>query len=424
MNEQDKEVMSTEDSPVSPEEMTRRAFLKKSAVAGAAVGMMGLASAQQATADQVVRGKNPKLVVLSSRPVVMESTLEILGSERITSKANLFIRNNIDLPGLNTTEPNVQPGWVVEIGGLIDAPFRITVEELSKLPQTEVTSVLQCSGNGRSFFNPRPSGNPWTYGGVGQVTWRGVLLKTLLEAKGVKLRDNARFITMNASTQGGAQPYEKSFPISVLEYNSAMLALGMNGEPLPAVHGGPVRLVAAGTFGTPNVKWLVKLDFTAGESTGNEQVPRYRVPVLPGWNTPILPTQPGSRFNYTLDNSRPNWGANINSFILSPLPGASVKGRLVEVRGVAWNDGIASVETVEVSVNGGTTWRKAIIEGNEGKFGWYRWVSPQLLAPGDYEVMARATDALGRTQPLNGNVWWNERGYEWNGVMRVKFKVT
>lgn len=406
-------------------EMNRRAFLKKTAAAGAAVSMMGLGAAQQQpTADQIVRGKNPKLLVLSSRPAVLESTLELLGSERITSKANLFTRNNIDLPGLNTTEPNVQPSWEIEIGGLIDKPFKITVDELSKLPQTEVTSVLQCSGNGRSFFTPRPSGNPWTYGGIGQVTWRGVLLKTLLEAKGVKLNENARFITMNASTQGGARPYEKSFPISVLDYNSAMLALSMNGEPLPAVHGGPVRLVAAGTFGTANVKWIVKLEFTANESSGNEQVPRYRVPVLPGWNTPILPTQPGSRYSYNVNNSRSNWGANINSFILSPLAGSSVKGRLVEVRGVAWNDGLSPVESVEVSVNGGTSWRKAIIEGNEGKFGWYRWVSPQLLAPGEYEVMARATDALGRTQPLNGNVWWNQRGYEWNGVMRVKFRVT
>ncbi|MCS7058520.1 MAG: sulfite oxidase [Meiothermus sp.] len=403
----------------------RRLFLKHTAVAGAALGLMGRGLAQQQpTADQLVRGKNPKLVVLSSRPIVMESTLELLASERITSKANLFIRNNIDLPGLNTTEPNVQPRWEIEVTGLVDKPFKITVEELSRLPQTEVTTVLQCSGNGRTFFNPRPSGNPWTYGGIGQVVWRGVLLKTLLEAKGVKLDPRARFITMNASTQGGALPYEKSFPISVMEYNSAMIALGMNGEPLPAVHGGPARLVAAGTFGAPNVKWISKIEFAAGESTGSEQVPRYRVPILPGWNLPILPTEPGSRYNYTLENSRSNWGANINSFILSPLPGSTVKGRIVEVRGVAWNDGLVPIESIEVSVNGGTSWRKAIIEGNDGKFGWYRWVSPQLLAPGEYEVMARATDAVGRTQPLNGNIWWNERGYEWNGVMRVKFRVT
>lgn len=404
--------------------MDRRSFMKAAAAVGA-VGVMGKGLAQQQpTADQVVRGKNPKLVVLSPRPVVLESTLELLGSERITSKTNLFIRNNVDLPGLNTTEPNVQPGWEVEFSGLIDKPFKVTVDELSKLPQTEVTSVLQCSGNGRSFFNPRPSGHPWTYGGIGHVTWKGVLLKTLLEAKGVKLDPKARFITMNASTLGGAAPYEKSFPISVMEYSSAMLALGMNGEPLPAVHGGPVRLVAAGTFGTANIKWISKVEFTASESSGNEQVPRYRVPVLPGVNLPILPTQPGSRYNYTLDNSRSNWMANINSFILSPLPGASVKGRLVEIRGVAWNDGLAPIETIEVSLNRGTSWRKAIIERDHGKFGWYQWVSPQLLAPGEYEAMVRATDAVGRSQPMNGNIWWNERGYEWNGIMRVKFTVT
>jgi DMSO/TMAO reductase YedYZ molybdopterin-dependent catalytic subunit len=416
MREQDNDVMLQE-------EMDRRTFLKKTAVAGAAVGMMGWGTAQpQATADQVVRGKNARLVVLSSRPVVLESTLEILRSERITTKANMFVRNNIDLPGLNTTEPNVQPAWAAEIGGLIDAPFRITVEELSRLPQTEVTTVIPCSGNGRTFFTPRPSGNPWTFGGIAQVTWRGVSLKTLLEARGVRLRDNARFITMNASTQGGAAPFEKSFPISVFDH--AMLALGMNGEPLPAVHGGPLRFVAPGTFGVANVKWLAKVDFTATESTSAEQIPRYRVPFLPGQNLPILPTTPGSRYNYTLENSRSNWNININSYILSPLAGESLRGRRVEVRGIAWNDGLSPIDSIEVSVNGGTTWRKALIEGNDGRFGWYRWVSPQLLAPGDYEVMARATDELGRTQPMNGNVWWNERGYEWNGVMRVKFKVT
>ncbi len=404
-------------------EMDRRTFLKKTAVTGAAMGLMGMGMAQQQpTADQVVRGKNAALKVLSSRPVVLESTLELLRSERITSKANLYVRNNIDLPGFNTTEAMMQPGWVVEVGGLVDPPFRITVEELARLPQTEVTSVLQCSGNGRAFFNPRPSGNPWTYGGIGQVTWRGVSLKTLLEAKGAKLKEGARFITMNASTQGGARPYEKSYPIFV--FDTALLALSMNGEPLPAVHGGPVRLVAPGTFGTANVKWLAKLEFTANESPGNEQVPRYRVATVPGWNIPILPTQPGSRYNYTVENSRSNWGTNINSFILFPLEGQTVQGRRVEVRGIAWNDGLSPIESIEVSTNGGTSWRRALIEGNSGRFGWYFWVAPLLLPAGEHQVMVRATDAVGRTQPLDGNVWWNERGYEWNGVMRVKFKVT
>lgn len=108
---------------------------------------------QQPTADQVMRGKNPKLVVLSTHPAIMESTLELLGSERITSKANLFVHNNIDLPGFNTTEPNAQPGWEIEFSEQIGKLLKVTVEVHSKPPQTEVTTVLQYSGNGCAFYS-------------------------------------------------------------------------------------------------------------------------------------------------------------------------------------------------------------------------------------------------------------------------------
>ncbi len=419
--------MDKQDKPLlSLEELDRRSFLKQAALAGAAIGLTGVAGvraqAAPATADQLVRGKNAALRVLASRPIVMETTLAIMRTEQITDKANLFVRNNIDLPGLNTTEPNVQPAWTLEIGGLVDTPLRVTVEELSRLPQVEVTSVLKCSGNGRTFFEPRPSGNPWTFGGMGQVTWRGVLLKTLLEARGARLRETARFITINAATPDGVAPFEKSVPISTLE--TAMLALGMNGEALPAVHGGPLRFVAPGIFGVNQVKWLSRLEFAAAESTSPEQMPRYRVPFLPGQNVPILPTPPGTRWNYTFENSRPNWNLNINSYIWTPLADEGLRGRRVEIRGIAWNDGVVPVERVDVSLDGGTNWRKAHIEADAGRYGWYHWVAPRLLDPGSHLVMARATDALGRSQPMNGNLWWNDRGYEWNGIKRVRFNVT
>jgi sulfite oxidase len=405
------------------EKLDRRTTLKLMGMGAALLAAGSRAFAQQTpTADQLVKGKNPKLLVLSQRPVVLETPYDLLVSQpERTSKEILYIRNNVDLPGYNTVEGASLDGWKVEVTGLVDKPFTFEAKELLALPQSEVTMVLQCSGNGRTLYNPRPSGNPWGRGGMGNVTFRGVRLKTLLESKGVKLSEKALFITAHASRQGGAPEFVRSVPIHALE--NALLALSMNGEPLPAVHGGPVRLVFPGYFGVNNVKWVEKIEFTEAENTTAEQMPRYRVPVIPNTHLPFLPQEPGSRYPYSFTNSRPNWLVNVNSFIFAPLEGQTVEGPYVRVEGVAFNDGMVPIVSVEVSANGGRTWQKAELATQGKTFSWVRWRATLYLRPGSHEVMARAWDAAGRSQPLDGNLAWNERGYEWNGVMRVKFTV-
>ncbi|TBH20622.1 sulfite oxidase [Thermus thermamylovorans] len=403
--------------------LNRRTTLKLMGLGAAFLAAGGRGLAQQApTADQLVRGKNPRLLVLSQRPVVLETPYDLLvANPQRTPKELFFIRNNVDLPGFNTVEGASLEGWQVEVGGQVSQPFTFEARELLALPQHEVTMVLQCSGNGRSFFQPRASGNPWGRGGMGNATFRGVRLKDLLEAKGVRLGERAFYITAHASRQGGAPEFVRSVPIHALE--NALLALSMNGEPLPAVHGGPVRLVFPGYFGVNNVKWIQKIEFTEAENTTAEQMPRYRVPTIMGANVPFLPQEPGRPYPYTFQNSRPNWLVTINSFIFAPLEGQRVEGPLVRVEGVAFNDGIAPIVAVEVSTNGGRSWSQARLDRREKGFGWVGWRASLFLRPGEHEVMVRAVDALGRTQPLDGNLAWNERGYEWNGVMRVKFTV-
>jgi len=109
-----------------------------------AAGSRGLAQ-QTPTADQLIKGKNPKLIVLSQRPIVLETPYDLLASnpER-TPNPLFFIRNNVDLPGYNTLEGASPQGWKVEVGGLVDKPFTFEASELFAMPQTEVTMVLQC----------------------------------------------------------------------------------------------------------------------------------------------------------------------------------------------------------------------------------------------------------------------------------------
>ena len=97
----------------------------------------------------------------------------------------------------------------------------------------------------------------------------------------------------------------------------SILAVRLNGEPLPAVHGGPVRLVTPGFFGTMQVKWLARLRFEATESQNYFHATEYRVP-----NSPV---EQGQTFSFTLENSRPTWVLRVTSHVFDPLPGAGLK---------------------------------------------------------------------------------------------------
>jgi DMSO/TMAO reductase YedYZ molybdopterin-dependent catalytic subunit len=330
----------------------------------------------------------------------------------------MYIRNNQPVPpGMaNTTDPPKVDDWIVEVTGLVDKPLTLRLSQLKNLPATEFEMVLQCSGNGRSFFSKyaRASGAQWERGSLANVRWKGVKLATLLQDAGIKAE--ARFLTAEGADQPAsatAADIERSIPLADVLAN-AILAYEMNGEPLPTVHGGPLRLVIPGYYGINNIKWVNKLRLEAAPSNNNTMIPRYRVP-----NNPIAV---GSSFQFTLENSRPNWKQNVKAIIFSPTEGEAVSG-IIEVRGAAWNDGAAPITSVEVSTNGGRSWQTANLEKPSSPYGWYLWRLRVLVAAGDTEVWARATDALGRSQPIDGAIFWNPNGYEWNAVDKVKIKV-
>src|SRR5262249_11161981 len=177
----------------------------------------------------------------------------------------------------------------------------------------------------------------------------------------------------------------------------------------PAVHGGPVRLMTPGYYGTMHLKWLSRLRFEKEETTNPFQMPQYR--------TPKKPIKPGENFDFTFANSNPSWRMRINSFILAPADGGAVPaGRPVTVRGVAFNDGEAALQRVELSVDDGQTWSNTIRTKAAGPYAWTRWQTRVIFEAGRYTLRARATDARGRTQPLDGTLDWNPHGYEWNGA--------
>ena len=119
----------------------------------------------------------------------------------------------------------------------------------------------------------------------------------------------------------------------------------------------------------------------------------------------------------------PTYGHKIKSVIFSPLPDDKPKAGDVTITGVAFNDGMAKITSVEVSADGGKSWMNAEVKSAESPWAWHHWSAKTKLNKGKHTLMSRATDALGRTQPIDGLARWNPRGYEWNGVERLEVEV-
>lgn len=402
--------------PTQPEQrnvdLNRRRLLAATG-AGAAAGLAGLSPAVLA---QQAAGAKPLPPFASfkdaSRMIVhsasgIETKREAFGTSGITDTDILFVRNNIAAPGAEiVANPDA---WQVEFDGVAN-PRKLSVADLKGLGLASVAMVLQCSGNGRGFFGHKASGSQWKVGAAGNALWSGVPVKSVVAALG-GLRSDIRYMT---STGGETIPagveakkimVERSVPWTAME--NAILAWELNGEAIPLAHGGPLRLIIPGYYGVNNIKYVKRVAFTPNETDANIQSSGYRVR---GIGQKGAPTQPSM------------WEMNLKSFVTSPAGNAPLRAGPAQVHGVAFN-GTSPVSAVEVSLDGGKTWRAARFFGPDlGPHAWRQFVLPVTLAAGSYEITSRAIAADGEVQPeLRVE---NERGYAHNGWRDHAVKVS
>lgn len=377
------------------------------------------ADAAKPTADQLIPGKDRRLLVHNPARTgfEIETPLDLLREDAITPAAKLFVRNNQQPDWSATLAPAPAGPWRIEIGGLLEFPRTISLDEIKTLPLVEHEVVLQCSGNGRAMFSAVSpvKGSQWSYGAMGNVRFKGVSLKSVFEKFDVRPHASVRFITAEgAESPGkpGAADFEHSLPLDET-LSRAILAFEMNGQPLPSVHGGPLRLVTPGYYGTMHVKWLSRLRLESQESVNHHQSKRYR--------TPRDIIKPGDTFDYRIDNSDAHWRMKIKSVFFAPVQDATT-GSKVLASGVAWNDGTALIDAVELSSDGGQTWRRAELQ-RAGRYAWQHWQATLPLSAGSHTLICRAIDTLGNSQPLDGATAWNPDGYVWNGADRVTIRV-
>ena len=394
--------------------MDRRRFIATS-TAGIALSQVSNAGLET-QAESMPAGKDLGLKIITSDPLVLETPDRLLAANRVTPSSALFVRNHHGAKHLEDMKSRPLSGEI-EMSGLIGKPIRFPMAELTKLPKTEAEMVLQCSGNFRFQFSKISpiKGTPWNKGGIGNVRFGGVRISDFFKAAGVVIPGNAKFLT----AEGADQPekadqidYEKSIPLDVA-LSRGIMATELNGTALPAVHGGPLRLVIPGYYGNVQVKWLTKLRLEAAETSNFFQIPDYR--------TPKQRIKPGAAIEYTFDNSDPNFDMKINSRIFAPDDGSMIASRKkIDLRGVAWNDGSAELIAVEVSQNEGASWNSTQLAASAGPYAFREWSTTAQFEKGEHSLWIRAVDALGRTQPIDGGLFWNPGGYGWNAIEKIR----
>jgi DMSO/TMAO reductase YedYZ molybdopterin-dependent catalytic subunit len=309
---------------------------------------------------------------------------------------------HFDIPHLES------PRWRLQIGGLVDKPVTLSLEELRRMPARTLRVTLECAGNGRAQMSPRYPSIPWIEEGVSTADWTGVPLAAVLRAAG--LRAEAREIVFWGADRGIDRATEHAFARSLVPAEAlredVLLAHAMNGQPLPPQHGFPLRLIVPRWYGMASVKWLERIEALDRPFDGVQQAHSYHFREVAG------------------ERGEPCTLMRVNALFAPPgIPDFYSRARVVdagrvEILGRAWS-GVAPVTRVELGVDG--VWRDAQLEAAAGEHAWRGWRAHWEAIAGEHELACRATDAAGNVQPLEPP--WDVTGFGNNAVQRAAVRV-
>jgi DMSO/TMAO reductase YedYZ molybdopterin-dependent catalytic subunit len=363
--------------------LDRRSFL-----GGAAVGALPLVhSALGPVAQAQERSGLPGIITRQKDPDNVEFPFSTLNSF-LTPNEQFYVRTHFEVPHIKPSS------WRLKVEGLVERPFEIGYDELRKMPSHTLTALLECSGNSRVFLKPPQLGIRWELGGVSNAEWTGVRLADVLERAGVK--EGASEVILDGADKGqmrapnpktpGVITYSRSLPLKKARRPEVLLAYRMNGKDLPAAHGAPVRALVAGWYGMASVKWLQRIVVTDRPYQGFFQTFMYTV-----WER-----------RHGVANLVPVSDIQVKAEIARPVAAEVVPVKSsYRIFGAAWA-GESEVRKVEVSTDGGKMWSEARLLDKPVPYAWrfweYQWRTPDQ--PGRHTLLARATDAQGRRQPM------------------------
>jgi sulfite oxidase len=403
----------------------RRSFIKKSVfvTAGSLVSLPVIFSknipkglellAPIMPQETLPDGKHKDLIVLNDKPWNIETPAHLL-DDLVTPTDKVFVRNN----GLPPQKTDINQWKLLIDGESVDKNRTFSFQELrDNYKHYTYQITLECGGNGRSEFNPPASGNQWTTGAVYAAKWTGIRLKDVLAD--VAIKSNAVYIgyygtDTHLSNDPNKVVISRGVPMHKAMEDETLLAFEMNGEPLPMLHGWPMRLVVGGWPASVSGKWLKKISVRNKVHDGEKMLgDSYRVPceaVAPGSKVPdeamcIIESMP------------------LKSIITYPKSGAMMTAdRTLKLRGHAWA-GDFTVQAMHISIDFGATWQECKLTDPANRFAWQHWSAEiQFPKKGYYEVWAKATDSQDKSQPMVVP-GWNPKGYLNNACHRIAVKV-
>ena len=345
-----------------------------------------------AVADELEQAR-AALIMINPAPYNAEAPPEALASE-ITPTELHYVRSNFTVPEHDGT---------LEIGGAVDSPSTLTLDDLRAMPAVERAVTLECAGNGRLTMKPLPVGEPWGDYAVSTARWKGASLSDVLErarpsAEGVEVRfegaDHGAYHLQPVlpETNRDDLAFVRSLPIGLATdpASEILIAYEMNGEPLGPDHGRPFRLIVPHWYAVASVKWLKRIDVLTEPYAGEFQTGHY----MYEW-----PDRAPERVDLMRVRAR----------ITDPAPGSTLAPGTHTVRGKAWS-GTGPITVVEVSLTGEGEWQPAEVVPPQGPYQWQDWSFEwAATAVGRHSLRARATDAAGNVQPEVPP--WNRLGY-------------
>jgi len=391
-----------------PPPLSRRDLLLSSLAAGT-----GLVLPQRRLIAQEAAKVKKELEVHSQSPLNAEPELADLIRSRVSPVSHFYVRNHGPTPQIDADE------YHLSIEGLVHKPLELTLDEVrEKFPKQAVEATLTCAGNRRSEMSEiKPvAGVQWKAGAIGNAQWQGALLADLLKA--AELKAGAKHVWFEGldpvkEKDGGQAPFGGSVPLdraigSKREPSQVLAAWQMNGEPLAAEHGFPLRMVVPGFIGARSVKWLGKIVVSDRPSPNHYVAEAYKIV--------------RSDDKAEVAAASPIYEYPVNAAICLPEPNARLKAGKNMIAGyaLAHGDPACRLESVEVSIDGGQNWQAARFDDPQ-PFLWSLWSLEIDLPKGTKSLAVRARDNLGHAQPEKAD--WNLKGYLYNGWHRVKVEV-
>lgn len=383
--------------------LTRREVMLGSGGIVIAGGLMrSVASAQDSTKDLVFRTTNPRNG---------EPELSKLVQSWLTPTQYFYVRSHAPNPSIDVNEFRLQ------VEGLVRKPLSIRLGELSRFGQRETTATLTCAGNRRAEFNREGEvgGVQWGAGAIGNATWGGVALGDVL--KHAEVGENARHVWFEGLDEiprgsevisfGGSIPIEKA--IVTAGQGAPLLVQTMNGRPLSADHGAPLRAVVPGYIGARSVKWLGKIVVSDRPSPNHYLATAYK---LVKKTEPIDWMEAGPIYRYP-----------INAAICTPASNAHVDAGVIELQGYALPSGRPGSKMLAVQVSGdhGKSWHDAELTGEDREFCWQLWKARINVDASTKRLIVKAADTSGGFMP--GRVPWNAKGYLQNSWFKLPIRV-